>query len=101
MIILTSEQPTGEEFAGNGKTQILFCMPNNATWTDGLTVVIQRQSPFPTDADGTWYPYMTITGSGPRTVYLVDGTYRLVPSAVGSQAEKQDITENALPRATP
>lgn len=101
MVILTSEQSIGNEFVGNGKTQILFCMPNNAAWANGLTVVIERQSPFALDAADTWYPYMTITGAGPVTIYLVAGTYRLVPSTAGSQAEKQDITENALPRSTP
>ena len=79
----TDIETTNENVTGEGLHAFETNMPAGASWTSGLTVKVDIQSPYPGDTD-QWETLHTFSDKGSWQTYVVRGRkYRVVASASG------------------
>ena len=77
------DQTENENVLGTGEHVFETNMPAGATWTSGLTVKVDIQSPYPGDED-QWETLHTFSSKDSWNVNMISGRiYRVVASAVG------------------
>ena len=86
---------TSENIIGVGTHEFEVNMPGGATWTAGLTVKIEVQSPYPGDAT-QWETLHTFSAAGTQKIDLFEGrNYRAVASASGPWCWKGLLVDRA------
>ena len=76
-------ETSNENILGTGLHAFETDMPRGATWTAGLTVKVEIQSPFPGDED-QWTTLHTFSSKDSWKVNLIQNRkYRVVASVVG------------------
>ena len=86
-----NDQVENENIKGDGEHVFEANMPRGASWTSGLTVKVDLQSPFPGDED-QWETLYTFTAKGSWNVNMISGRkYRVVASSVGPWIELNTV----------
>ena len=72
-----------ENIKGTGEHVFETNMPDGVSWTSGLTVQVDIQSPYPGNED-QWETLHTFSAKGSWNVNMIaDRLYRVVASAIG------------------